>query len=113
MLVVFPAIVAVYSADVVSGFVFPFETVGVLDEGGSRFFECKVIVHKNQVFVGADSARGARTVFRGDVVEVFESEDFVRLLLGDGSLVVITASRGCGCGSDLPRWFPFGRIVSN
>jgi hypothetical protein len=96
---------------VVQGDEFPFGSFGVFNDGGSRFFESRVIVHKNQVIVGADSARGAQTVYRAEVAQVSKEAGYTRVLTTDGHLVVFTTSKGCGCGSRLRSWNPYGNVV--
>lgn len=107
----FPAIVAVYPPDVVSGFEKPFETVGVADNGGKIFSDCRFIVHNNFVIVGASTVSGPQVVFRASVAELFVVKPYTRVLTVENFLVVSTRSKGCGCGSRLRSWNPYGNVV--
>lgn len=108
---IFPAVVAVYEPSVVLAWESPFSSVGVLDGGATRFNDCRVIVHNNLVIVGADSPRGAQVVFKANVAEVFVEKPFTRVLTDSGFLVVFSKSKGCGCGSRLRSWNPYGNVV--
>lgn len=107
---VFPALVAVYPPAVVAGFESPYVSVGIADVGATKFYESRVIVHKNSVIVGADGARGAHKVF-GDSYSsdsaVTSDGKFTRVITDGGFLVVYAKSRGCGCGSRLRSWNPY------
>jgi hypothetical protein len=107
----FPALVSVYRPDVVLNMESPFGSVGLSDEGAEKFSECRVIVQRNLIIVGAHSARGVHAVFRGEVEEIFKAEQFTRVLTRSGHLVVFAKSKGCGCGSKLRSWNPYGTIV--
>ena len=107
---IFPALVAVYPPVVVSSLVSPFLNVGVSDAGGTKFNESRVIVQKNLVTVGSDSPRGAQTVFQQTVAEVFTEGVYTRVLTTEGFLVVYARSKGCGCGSRLRSWNPYGMM---
>lgn len=109
----FPALVSVYRPDVVLNMESPFSNVGFSDEGAEKFTECRVIVHKNLIIVGAHSARGVEAVFRGEVEEVFKAEQFTRVLTRSSHLVVFAKSKGCGCGSKLRSWNPYGNVVGS
>ena len=108
---VFPALVSVYRPDVVLLMESPFDSVGLSDEGAEKFSECRVIVQKNLLIVGAHTARGVQAVFRGEVEEIFKSGQFTRVLTRSGHLVVFAKSKGCGCGSKLRSWNPYGKFV--
>lgn len=107
----FPAVVSVYGPDFVNLADSPFDVVGFSDRGARRFTECRVIVHKNSVIVGADGPRGPQTVFKGEVEQVFSTKLYTRVLTTDGFLVVFAKSKGCGCGSRLKSWNPYGLFV--
>jgi hypothetical protein len=109
----FPALVTLYPADVVSGFESPFDTVGFSDLGGTKFSDCRVIVHKNRLIVGADSPRGVQKIFDVAVSEVFVSRPFTRVLTVAGELFVFSLSKGCGCGSKLRSWNPYGNMMGS
>lgn len=106
----FPALVAVYPPSVVFQWKTPFSNVGIAEKGGTKFYESRVIVHKNLVTVGIDSPRGCQTVYQAPVVEVFKEAEYTRVLTDDGTLVVFAKSKGCGCGSKLRSWNPYGRV---
>lgn len=108
----FPAVVAVYTGSVLSELGVPFSSVGLSDSGGKIFSDSRVIVHKNLVIVGINSARGPVLGFRAEVAEVFKDNRFTRVLTTNGDLVVFAPSKGCGCGSRLRSWNPYGNIVS-
>lgn len=108
---IFPAVVAVYPPSFVLNYEKPFLDVGVSDSGGKIFSESRVIVHKNRVIVGASTVVGAQTVFSDSVVEVFVVKPYTRVLTASGHLVVFTKSKGCGCGSRLRSWNPYGNAV--
>lgn len=107
----FPALVTIYPPHLLDGHEFPFESFGVFNDGGSRFFESRVIVHNNQVIVGSDTARGAQTMYKAQVQSVSKIAEYTRVLTVDGNLVVFAPSKGCGCGSRLRSWNPYGNIV--
>jgi hypothetical protein len=108
----FPALVSVYRPDVVLNIKSPFGSVGLSDEGAEKFSECRVIVHKNLIIVGAHTAVGVKTVFRGEVEEVYKSDSrYTRILTRSGHLVVFAKSKGCGCGSKLRSWNPYGNMA--
>jgi hypothetical protein len=107
----FPALVSVYRPEDVLGMESPFEDVGLSDSGAEKFTECRVIVQKNLLIVGAHTARGVQAVFRGEVEEIFKSGQFTRVLTRSGHLVVFAKSKGCGCGSKLRAWNPYGKMV--
>jgi hypothetical protein len=107
----FPAVVAVYPSSFLSGREFPYEGIGVFDDGGTRFTECRVIVHNNLLIVGADTARGAQMVFKAEVNSVTKEGGYTRVYTTNGDLVVFTPSKGCGCGSRLRSWNPYGNVV--
>ena len=104
---IFPALVAVYAPDVVAGMISPYESIGIADGGATRFYESRVIVHKNLVLVGADSPRGPQKMFSDSVVSVSSDGKFTRVTTAGGFLVVFSKSRGCGCGSRLRSWNPY------
>lgn len=108
----FPAVVVIYPSVVVCGWESPFSAVGLSDSGGKIFSDSRVIVHKNLVIVGINSARGPVLGFRAEVAEVFKDGRFTRVLTTNGDLVVFAPSKGCGCGSRLRSWNPYGNIVS-
>ena len=106
----FPALVAVYPSSVLSGAVSPFSGFGVSNDGATKFYESRVIVHKNLVIVGADSPRGPQTMFKANVSEVFKDGSYTRVLTSQGDLVVFAKSKGCGCGTRLRSWNPYGSV---
>lgn len=108
---IFPAIVAVYTPDFVDVSGKPFSTFGVSGSGAKIFSESRVIVHKNLVIVGASTAIGPQKVFEEPVVEVFEENPYTRVLTASNYLVVFTRSKGCGCGSRLRSWNPYGNVI--
>lgn len=107
----FPALVTVYSADFVLSKKSPFDTVGLSDFSGKKFTECRVIVQKNRLIVGAHTARGVEAVFQGEVSEIFKDSTYTRVLTTENFLVVFAKSKGCGCGSRLKSWNPYGSIA--
>lgn len=109
----FPAIVSVYPSSFVDGLVSPYSSIGFGDESAVRFTDCRVIVHNNLVIVGADTPRGAQAVFKDEVSAVFVDKPFTRVLTVSGRLVVFGKSKGCGCGSRLRSWNPYGNIVGS
>lgn len=108
---VFPALVSIYSGAVSRGWEKPFSIVGLSDSGVTKFNECRVIVHKNKIIVGAETGRGPSAVYVADVEEVFVGNPLTRVLTTSGDLVVFGVSKGCGCGSRLRSWNPYGNIV--
>lgn len=110
---VFPAVVAVYPPSFVLNYEKPFSDVGVANPEAKIFSESRVIVHKNRVIVGASTVVGAQTVFSDSVVEVFVIKPYTRVLTSSGHLVVFTRSKGCGCGSRLKSWNPYGNVVGS
>lgn len=108
---VFPALVSIYSDAASRGWEKPFVIVGLSDAGATKFNECRVIVHKNKIIVGADTGRGPAKVFEASVAEVFVEKPYTRVLTTDGQLVVFAVSKGCGCGSRLRSWNPYGNVV--
>ena len=111
---VFPAVVAFYTEPFAEHFVYPFLNVGVADSPNKIFNDSRVIVHKNFLIVGINSPQGPALGFKGEVDEVFKdaSSSFYRVLLKSGVLVVFAPSKGCGCGSRLRSWSPYGSILS-
>lgn len=108
----FPALVAVYAAPLPSSFVYPFSSIGVSDSPTNIFSDCRVIVQKNTLIVGINSPRGPVLALKQPISEVFKDSQFTRVILESGSLVVFAPSKGCGCGSRLRSWNPYGSIVS-
>jgi len=108
---VFPALVSIYSDATTRGWEKPFPIAGLSDAGAIKFTECRVIVHKNKIIVGAETGRGPSKVFEADVAEVFVEKPYTRVLTTDGQLVVFALSKGCGCGSRLRSWNPYGNVV--
>lgn len=109
----FPAVVAVYDADFLVGKEKPYSIIGLSDSPASSFNDCRVIVHKNYLIVGADSARGGTLVFKEGILEIFKEGVYTRVLTESGKLVVFAKSKGCGCGSRLRSWNPYGSVVSS
>ena len=109
---IFPALVSVYRPDVVLTLESPFENVGLSDSGAEKFSDCRVIVQKNTLIVGINSPRGPVLALKQPISEVFKDSQFTRVILESGSLVVFAPSKGCGCGSRLRSWNPYGSIVS-
>lgn len=110
---VYPALVAVYSAPPLDH-PYPFQSVGISDGPVSRFNESRVIVHKNRLIVGADSPRGPQAVFSEELAEELprtQGDPFLRFLTVSGGLVVVARSKGCGCGSRLRSWNPYGSFA--
>lgn len=108
---IFPAVVAVYPPDVVASFEKPFSDVGIASSGGKIFSDCRFIVHNNFVIVGASTVSGVQKVFQASVAEVFVVKPYTRVLTAENFLVVATRSKGCGCGSRLKSWNPYGNVV--
>lgn len=107
----FPAVASVYPPEAVSVFEYPYSLIGFSDRSAQNFTECRVIVHNNQVIVGATTARGPSVVFSDTVRELLVEPPYTRVLTDSGSLVVFGVSKGCGCGSRLRSWNPYGSII--
>lgn len=108
---VFPAVVAVYEAGFLVGKERPFSIIGLSDSPASKFNDCRVVLHAGRLVVGADSPRGGVAVLSEAVLEVFKEGAYTRVLLESGRLVVFARSKGCGCGSRLRSWNPYGGVV--
>lgn len=110
---VFPVVVSIFSADFVKNYEKPYLDIALFGAAEKNFNDCRVIVHKNRVIVGIDSPRGAQTAFLDNVVEVFELKPYTKVLTEQGFLVVFAKSKGCGCGSRLKSWNPYGNVVGS
>ena len=110
---IFPAICALYAPEYANTHEKPFELVGFSDKGAEKFVECRVIVHNSTLFVGIDTPRGPKTIFSDTYApeNVFQASPYTRVLTNQGYLVVIGVSKGCGCGSRLRSWNPYGQIA--
>lgn len=111
----FPAVAALYPPDIVKTLQNPFETSGISDAGSTQFLECRVIVHNFNAFVGTDTIRGPKTVFHDTYASnnVFQAGNLTRVLTDTGYLLVFGPSRGCGCGSRLRTWNPYGSVIKS
>lgn len=110
---IFPAVAAIYPPDYAETLQKPYETVGTSDSGYKPYVECRVILHNSNLFVGIDGPRGPQFLFKGTYVNenVFQDRYLTRVLTDDGHLVVFGTSKGCGCGSRLRTWNPYGTVL--
>lgn len=108
---VFPALVSVYRAADISDQKPPYPLLGLSDKGATKFSEVRVIVQKNFLLVGSDGPRGPFTAYQAEPVEVFKDATYTRVLTTSGDVVVFARSKGCGCGSRLRSWNPYGKVV--
>lgn len=109
---IFPALATIYPPEYALQQEKPYLTVGLRDSTATPFAECRVIVHNSRVIVGTDSPSGPRPVFQGTYQpeNVFQADGYTRVLTDNNYLVVFARSKGCGCGSRLRSWNPYGAI---
>ncbi len=107
----FPMAVALYPPSFHESLEKPYLSVGLSDSGGIHYNNARVIVHKNQIIVGIDSALGPQEALRDNIVFFDVQKPFTRLLTEKGLLVVFAKTGDCGCGSKLRGWNPYGNVV--
>lgn len=112
----YPVFAVIYPSEFLVGKSEPYSIIGLSDSStppSTRYNDCRVIVNRGQILIGADSARGGQLVFKESVIEVYKEGQFTRVLTDTGKLVVFARSKGCGCGSRLRSWNPYGTLLAS
>lgn len=109
---IYPALVAIYPSETINQPNFDPLLVGFADKSAKIYNDCRVIVHNFHLFVGIDSPRGPQTAFHDtySAENVLKTGTVHRVITDSGFLVVVGNSKGCGCGSRLRSWNPYGNI---
>ena len=83
---------------------------------GSTYLEItRVIVTDEHVLVAKDGPEGPQIVFRETYEEFIPSKEATKdsfVVTSSGKMLAFKKDRGCGCGSRLRGWNPYGILNS-
>jgi hypothetical protein len=83
----------------------------LLSPSEQKFYDpARVVVKDDFVLVGVDSRNGPITIFKESIVNIQQNESSYQVTTENNFNVYFRKSRGCGCGSRLRMWRPFGSI---
>ena len=83
----------------------------LLSPSEQKFYDpARVVLRDGFVLIGVDSRSGPITIFKESIVNIQQNESSYQVTTENNFNVYFRKSRGCGCGSRLRMWKPFGSI---